>query len=149
MRIAGTDIPYDKRVYDTEYGRMHRTEKHQRDKRYRDTHHTPEFMEKQRAAGRRWYAAHKDEARASHRKRKYGLTSEEYDTMFKTQGGRCAICGEDQDNMPYKLDVDHDHNTGKVRGLLCHSCNLILGSARDRIDLLYQAATYLDRTGVL
>lgn len=54
----------------------------------------------------------------------YGITLEQYDEMFRQQGGACAVCG----SVPKKnrLSVDHDHATGKVRGLLCMNCNIAL-----------------------
>lgn len=73
----------------------------------------------------------------------YNMTVEEYDEVFERQGGACAICG----NKPHKmrLAVDHDHLSGKVRGLLCSRCNhKLLGSANDSTRLLYKAIEYLE-----
>jgi hypothetical protein len=58
------------------------------------------------------------------RKYKYEITPEIFEDLIAKQGGRCAICGIKNGN---KLDVDHSHETGKVRGLLCHSCNVRIG----------------------
>jgi hypothetical protein len=58
-------------------------------------------------------------------KRSFGLTIEEYDAMHDAQGGVCAICGRPQKNK--RLAVDHNHTTGKIRGLLCTTCNRALG----------------------
>ena len=55
-----------------------------------------------------------------------GVTVEQYDAMLDAQGGGCAICGNPPKTR--RLDVDHDHRTGKVRGLLCHRCNRTLAS---------------------
>ena len=78
--------------------------------------------------------------RKSHLKRKYGLTLEEFDEILESQGGRCAICGRpDADN------VDHDHVTGLVRGILCWDCNIALGKFADDIDRFVAAAAYLDQ----
>jgi recombination endonuclease VII len=78
--------------------------------------------------------------RKSHLKRKYGLTLEEYDAILAAQGGGCAICGNpDADN------VDHDHVTGKVRGILCFNCNVAIGHIADDTDRLLVAFAYLDR----
>lgn len=55
---------------------------------------------------------------------KYHITEEQYIQLWKQQGGKCAICGKDVGE--HYLDVDHDHDTGVVRGLLCRECNLLL-----------------------
>ncbi len=82
--------------------------------------------------------------RKSHLKRKYGLTVEQYDEMLEGQGGGCAICGRPpRDDIA--LHVDHDHETGVIRGLLCFTCNNALGDLNDDPERLYKAATYLDR----
>ena len=66
-------------------------------------------------------------------KHSYGITPEDYEKMLEAQGHRCAICGTMENGksrwpgVRRKLCVDHDHSTGKVRGLLCSSCNLTLG----------------------
>ena len=58
--------------------------------------------------------------------RRYGITVEEYDALFDAQQGKCALCGGDS-NGRGRLAVDHDHATGRVRGLLCFTCNTALG----------------------
>ena len=75
-------------------------------------------------------------------KRLYGITLEDYVAMFVSQGEVCAICKE---KCPTKksLSVDHDHNTGRVRGLLCNRCNRALGMFKDNPILLKRAASYL------
>lgn len=78
----------------------------------------------------------------------YGLTLEEYDLIFKSQEGRCAIClrkGGGTSKHAH-LDVDHDHQTGKIRGLLCGKCNRLLGHADDSPARLIAAAAYLEKT---
>ena len=68
-------------------------------------------------------------SRKSHLKRKYGLTLEDFDAMVASQGGGCAICGRtDADN------VDHDHVTGRVRGILCFNCNVAIGHVANDED---------------
>ena len=71
--------------------------------------------------------------------RKYGLTSRQYDTMYKSRNGCCDICGD----VKKVLCVDHDHKTNKVRGLLCGHCNTALGFVRDSPVVLMKAAIYL------
>lgn len=74
----------------------------------------------------------------------YGLTSAEYLEMYDAQDGKCAICGYSQDGK--WLAVDHCHETGAVRGLLCNDCNLMLGNSGDRPDVLESGAEYLRRS---
>ena len=83
----------------------------------------------------------------------YGITLDDYAAMLKSQAGVCAICkcvevalGKGGRVKP--LAVDHDHDTGKVRGLLCHSCNHGLGVMRDNPALLRAAADYLEANDV-
>jgi hypothetical protein len=72
--------------------------------------------------------------------RRYGLTLEEYDELLQSQGNACAICKGDIPKLP---QIDHDHDTGKVRGVLCITCNTGLGAFRDDPDLLLAAREYL------
>ncbi len=82
--------------------------------------------------------------RKSHLRRKYGMTLEDYDRMFEAQGRVCAICDEARPK-ERTLHVDHDHETGVVRGLLCFRCNNALGDFREDHELFERAADYLDR----
>lgn len=76
---------------------------------------------------------------------KYGLSHETYLLMLQKQNGVCAICGQPPGQRA--LSVDHNHETGKVRGLLCASCNQGVGNFRDSIVLLRKAETYLAISG--
>jgi len=103
----------------------------------------PENLEKSRAYAREY--AKKN----PHRQRirilaQYGLTEEGFDELLKSQNGVCAICGKSRSEMKSNLVVDHDHKTGKVRGLLCVQCNTSLGNLKDNTDLLKKAAEYLE-----
>ncbi len=60
-------------------------------------------------------------------KHHYGLTPEDFDRMMLEQGGTCAICEQPFANKPYEPHIDHCHETGEVRGLLCSPCNVALG----------------------
>jgi hypothetical protein len=77
---------------------------------------------------RAWRRAHPDETRLarwrSKLKDRYGLTVVEYEAMVDRQGGLCAICRGPQSPSIARLDIDHDHATGRVRELLCRRCNL-------------------------
>lgn len=72
----------------------------------------------------------------------YGLSVEQYEALVTAQGGVCALCGGTQSR---RLDVDHCHDTEKVRGLLCTSCNNGLGRFKDNPEVLRRAADYLER----
>lgn len=74
--------------------------------------------------------------------RLYGLTLEKYAEIYKAQGGKCAICHQDCKTKK-SLSVDHDHETGKVRGLLCNMCNRALGMFLDSPEVLASARAYL------
>lgn len=77
-------------------------------------------------------------------KKKYGLTREAYDALRQRQNHSCVICNRHESELKKKLQVDHDHATGKVRGLLCYGCNVAIGMTRDRPDILRLCAIYLD-----
>jgi hypothetical protein len=85
-----------------------------------------------------------NQGRAERYREKYGLDIETVGTAWKDQGGRCCIC-----NVPIAaaglrgMHIDHDHQTGRNRGLLCASCNLGLGNFRDSPKLLLRAIKYL------
>jgi hypothetical protein len=84
--------------------------------------------------------------RNGHLLRKYGITVQDYDRMLAAQGGGCAICGKRPDEQTrYRafLHVDHCHDTGRVRGLLCDQHNLLLGRWEHDPYLLRRAAAYL------
>ncbi len=72
---------------------------------------------------------------------KYGLTPDDYEAMLERQGGVCGICGHVPNGR--RLCVDHDHATGKVRGLLCNGCNVALGAAKDEVSVLMRMIDYL------
>jgi hypothetical protein len=78
-----------------------------------------------------------------HLRRKFGLNSEEHEKLLAAQDGRCAICRL-SGNDSISLHVDHDHVTGRVRGLLCVRCNGGLGQFREEPELLRRAARYVE-----
>lgn len=77
-------------------------------------------------------------------RRLYGMTLERYRAKAAEQDGRCGLCGEIPET-DRRMHVDHDHVTGKLRDLLCHHCNLLLGNARDSVERLRLAIAYLER----
>jgi hypothetical protein len=78
--------------------------------------------------------------------RGYGITADDYERLLAAQGGKCAICGGDPNGRWKRLDIDHDHQDGRVLGLLCHDCNKGLGCFRESGDRLAAAIRYLIRT---
>ena len=82
------------------------------------------------------------QAKSSHLRRTYNLTLEQYEVMLREQHNNCLICRTTftEDNKPH---VDHCHTTNKVRGLLCCSCNFLLGYSKDNINILEGAIKYL------
>jgi len=78
-------------------------------------------------------------SRHYHLKRRYGIGADDFDRLVAEQGGVCAICGR-----PDPEHVDHSHDTGAVRGILCFNCNGGLGQFRDAVDALRAAVAYLE-----
>lgn len=81
-------------------------------------------------------------ARADHLMRKFGITIEQYDAMMAAQGGGCSLCGRPR-REDSSLHVDHDHSTGKIRGILCFCCNNALADFQEDPALLAKAASYV------
>ncbi len=105
-----------------------------------------------RANRKKWIAEHPEENAVSVRRtvlKRYGMTIADHDAMIKKQNGVCVICGDPPGVIGRwsTLHIDHDHATGKVRGLLCHGCNVGLGLFRDSSKFLKNAARYLDERG--
>lgn len=75
---------------------------------------------------------------------RYHLTKEQRELMYARQKGKCAICTSDI--VGRNCHTDHDHATGKIRGLLCQRCNMGLGCFKDQIQRLYLAAEYLSKS---
>lgn len=79
----------------------------------------------------------------SHLKLTYGITVEQYNQMFVDQYGKCAICKCSDWGHNSRPSVDHNHTTGVIRGLLCHSCNAAIGLLKDSADVVTSALAYL------
>lgn len=85
-----------------------------------------------------------DTYRPYHLKNRYGITIEDYDRMFAEQGGVCLICNRPETQRK-RLSVDHCHDSGKVRGLLCTTCNIAIGHLLDDPDVIQRASDYVRR----
>lgn len=83
-------------------------------------------------------------------KKLYGITVKDYERMLAEQDGLCAICltTPDQQKRRKYLCVDHDHETGEVRGLLCGPCNSAIGLLKDNPLMLQSALNYLQKRGI-
>jgi len=92
---------------------------------------------------KRYYQASKGRYRQRNLLNYYGITLEAYDKMLEDQGGGCAICGQTPEENGQRLEVDHNHETGEVRGLLCRTCNMGVGAFKDSVERCLQAAEYL------
>ena len=97
---------------------------------------------KNRADKKRWRKNNPEKNRQRCRdaklRKKYGLSPEQHAAMTEAQAGICLICCNER-----KLFIDHCHATGKVRGLICHNCNSVLGHAGDSAEVLTNAVKYL------
>jgi hypothetical protein len=80
----------------------------------------------------------------SFRFRRTGVTREEYNAILDAQDHRCAICKRHKDEFSVELIADHNHETGKARGVLCMHCNFILGQAKDNTEILQNCIEYLE-----
>jgi hypothetical protein len=142
-----------------EYHRKWRLSNQEKVKLYRQNN-----REKQKEWSRQWRDTHKEKCREyvklwksnnpeksreinanARLKMYYGITLEDYNRMLEEQGGCCAICGKPSTDYKRNLHVDHDHLTGKVRGLLCVRCNYGIGYFGEDTTLLENAKVYLTK----
>ena len=108
----------------------------------------------QSRSAREWQAANRERATLnrwrSAIKINYGMSEQEWHELLQQQGGGCAICGETASielstGTVQRMSVDHCHNSGKIRGILCNTCNRAIGLLKDDARLLRRAADYLER----
>lgn len=114
--------------------------KKRNDRLYRQRH--KEYLNNHK---REWRKRNPDKVKGQKLKQIYGISLSEYKILLETHNNRCAICGcLHGDWGRNSLVVDHCHATGKVRGLLCHPCNNMLGMARDNPDTMRKGAAYVE-----
>lgn len=134
---------YEKRKADPEAMEIHRAKQRAM---YRRKMEDPEFREKKREVSALQRTRQPERVKKTHRESKrrtlYGIEPHEFDRMLAEQGGACAVCRRER-----RLVVDHDHETGAVRGLLCDSCNQGLGKFADDTERLNAAIAYLRKIG--
>ena len=73
----------------------------------------------------------------------YGLTEDDYNRIYDEQKGCCVLCGKHQSELKLTLCIDHDHETGRIRGLLCSNCNMALGLLKDDVEIMQKAIEYI------
>lgn len=120
-------------------------------KAYRFRTSTPERREMERLRAQKYRDERPFQAWSNILKSQYGITAEQWDTLLETQNNSCAICFSTEPGRGTRFAVDHDHNCCSgprscgdcVRGLLCHNCNLMLGTANDSIESLESGINYL------
>lgn len=101
--------------------------------------------EKRIEAGKKWREkAGKEYFQEKHLNNTYGITSDDRKRLLIEQNHKCAICGIDEiEAHKNKLFVDHNHETNKVRALLCHNCNTLIGHCKESEDILLKSIQYL------
>lgn len=147
---------HEKKIaYDKKYSKEHRKEDNARKKKYNKEH-----PEKVKERGKRYRKLHPEKDheyrrkhpekihlidRKANLKSKFGISIQTYNDNLSAQNNCCAICGKHQDQQKRAFAVDHDHETGKTRGILCNICNLGIGRFKDDITLLQKAIDYLTK----
>jgi hypothetical protein len=130
-----------------EHRSLHKEEKQKYDRQYYSNH-----KEKKKEEQKKYRSLHKEEIKKQDHERhkryrrdlaKYGITLKEYESILIAQNYKCKICGKHVSELNRSLFVDHDHNTGKIRGLLCQYCNSAIGYFNDDGNILLNAIDYL------
>jgi hypothetical protein len=93
---------------------------------------------------RSWYSKNKVTVKNRMLKKSYNIELHEYENLSNKQNNCCAICEVHQSNLTKSLAVDHDHKTGKIRGLLCGNCNTALGLLKENVELYQKSIIYIE-----
>lgn len=86
-----------------------------------------QHLDRNRVSALKCYYAHREERNNQRLVKRYGIDITQYNVLLQEQNNKCAMCDRDKGLFKTKLCVDHDHKTGKIRGLLCRSCNALIG----------------------
>lgn len=129
----------EKRIYDIEYRAKNKDKYKENNRAWRLAH--PDRMKE---IHKEWRAKNPDRVRSAGFKNRYGITADDYDQMLQSQRGKCSICSRNQKDVRLPFVIDHNHETGKIRGLLCFRCNTGIGQLCDDIGLLKKAIAYLE-----
>lgn len=132
----------EKALYDKEYIKLNREKRNAYKKEWRKKN-----PQKAKDYYANVYKFKEDKERSADNrfKRVYGISLEDYKRMLILQEDRCLICKTHKSNLSKALAVDHDHITGKVRGLLCGHCNIAIGLLKEDISILKNCIMYLKR----
>ena len=101
---------------------------------------------------KKWLKEQSTDKQLDYNLKRYGISLEIYEQMLKEQNNVCKICKQSEDRIdnrtkkPRRLAVDHCHDTGKVRGLLCGYCNSALGMTNDNIEVLQEMIKYIQES---
>lgn len=148
-KLCQRKIAKDYRERNKEKLRQQRIRRKDKIKAWKEKYYSdPQKKEEARAYSRAYYYKQNgiEKGFNSKLRTRFGITRDQYDFLLKCQNDGCAICGANVARKNAKhLAVDHDHQTGKVRGLLCTRCNRVIGSFQDNPDLLRKAAQYLEQ----
>lgn len=129
-------MAFDKKEYDFAYTKQWRIDNRE------------DYLANRRAYKKRVSAteAGKLQRRKEALKHYYGITLEQYDNMLAKQNGCCAVCGKNTPGHNHKhFSVNHDHETGEIRGLLCNDCNRGIGLLGDNAENIKKALEYLQK----
>ena len=100
--------------------------------------------ERYNAYSRKWWKENAEKGKAAFLKRRFGMEKEDWDIILENQDFKCAICKCENTSLK-NFHTDHNHKTGKVRGLLCYNCNSGIGNLKENIETLKSAIEYLKK----
>jgi hypothetical protein len=129
-----------RKKYNHAYNKKNRKKCRARSKKWHKEHREQANMRRKKFA-----KEHQEERWANNLKVKFGITPVDYNKLLMEQKDRCAGCLRHKSKFKRKLAVDHDHKTGRVRGLLCPGCNTLLGHIKDDPDVLKRLIKYLNK----
>jgi len=142
---------YRKHLYDTDRGKFFRLWRYNHPEESNERH--KRYEKRNKIKRHKYYVENGVEVFNRRLKRYFGITVDDYYDMVKKQGNRCAICGKNETSQAYnrfknkktikRLSVDHDHDTGHIRGLLCSRCNSMLGNVYDDPKILKKCVEYI------
>lgn len=144
--MVGPRRPWTRKGNQDRY--YHDIEKTRKEAREDKNRRYAENPEKYKAEAKAWRIANPEKFKAAKRrcrlKKKYGLSEAEFDAMFEEQNNRCAVCRGTTPGHKLGWHVDHCHDTGKVRGILCAGCNVGAGHLKHDSNILWSLIQYLE-----